>query len=110
MTEEQIYISEKVKNSTGIAINPATSESQTEANEILDRMLFVLEAKLKSLWVVTQWTNRLSVDLNSWNIGTVTTLTTCWTVNNVATIWWIAWWAFIKTQSWANWNSYINNL
>lgn len=49
MNKSDIYISEKVKNSSGIVINPATSENQDEADELEDQIDALYEKEADDL-------------------------------------------------------------
>lgn len=40
MNTQQVYISEKVRNSSNVVINPATSENQTNGNQIVQARLY----------------------------------------------------------------------
>jgi len=90
MNEQGIYISEKVKDSSGIVINPATKENQDEAITALN---LINQKKIgDSFWLknVLSAITRLTVDASGQlravvsgtvNVGTITTLTTLTTWN-----------------------------
>ena len=99
MNKSDIYISEKVKNSSGIVINPATSENQDEAITSLNS---INQKKIwDSFWLknVLSAITRLTVDASGQlravvsgtvAVGTITTLTTwnigIWDSGKVATM------------------------
>lgn len=80
MNKSDIYISEKVKNSSGIVINPATVESGQETAQILAMLMDSLQ-----FWLQTDKSKTLKVQLDP--LLTHTTLvSTIATLTNLANI------------------------
>lgn len=97
MNEQGIYISEKVRNSSNVVINPATEEKQdslsllvttlTEQWETWQIILNMIKELLTPLSIVSSGSNKLLVDINTIVGGTITTVTTVSTVSNQSNIW-----------------------
>lgn len=83
MNEQAIYISEKVKDSSGIVINPATIESGQETAQILAMLMDSLQ-----FWLQTDKSKTLKVQLDPLLTHTtiVSTIATLTTLTNLANI------------------------
>lgn len=97
---QQTYVSEKVRDSSNVVINPSTQELQTTLNTLqstnndLVNALYDLVSRLEFLpWI--KWTLAdIRVNTTWWSLSSVTTVTTVSTVTNQAQMGWY----FANTQ------------
>lgn len=96
METQQTYVSEKVRKADNTVINPATEEKQDSIADLITTIaeqwetgqiiLNMIKELLMPLSIVSSGSNKLLVDINNITGGTITTVTTVWTVNNQANI------------------------